>query len=190
MQPLAACGPADSIIVEEAPSSRGRRCTISCRSSSPTAFYTCASGGLGHGLPAAVGVALGRRRREGDRPARRRLEHVRDPGPVVGGAAAATRSASSSSTTAAMRRSIGFARHFGLDKPVGTRLLALDFVSLARAQGCDGVRVERSQDLPGVLRDALQSKGHTRGSGRGDDGIEATYITNAGSLSGKTCIAL
>ena len=54
-----------------------------------------------------------------------------------------------------------FAGHFGIDKPVGTRLLALDFVSLARAQGCDGVRVERSQDLPGVLRDALQSKGPT-----------------------------
>ena len=43
-------------------------------------FYTCASGGLGHGLPAAVGVALARPRREGDRAARRRLEHVRDPG--------------------------------------------------------------------------------------------------------------
>jgi len=26
----------------------------------PDGFYTCASGGLGHGLPAAVGVALAR----------------------------------------------------------------------------------------------------------------------------------
>ena len=33
-------------------------------------FYTCASGGLGHGLPAASRVALGRPGDEGHRPAR------------------------------------------------------------------------------------------------------------------------
>jgi benzoylformate decarboxylase len=54
-----------------------------------------------------------------------------------------------------------FAGHFGIEKAVGTRLPAIDFVALAQAQGCSGVRVERSLDLPGVLRDALQSAGPT-----------------------------
>jgi benzoylformate decarboxylase len=52
-----------------------------------------------------------------------------------------------------------FAGHFGLAKAVGTSLPALDFVGLAQAQGCEGVRVELAQDLPGVLRKALQSTG-------------------------------
>ncbi len=33
------------------------RCTIICPCSNEIRFHTCASGGLGHGLPAAVGVA-------------------------------------------------------------------------------------------------------------------------------------
>ena len=60
LQQIAALRPADSIIVEEAPSSRTARCTTICPSSEQNTFYTCASGGLGHGLPAAVGIALAR----------------------------------------------------------------------------------------------------------------------------------
>jgi benzoylformate decarboxylase len=59
MQQIATLRPAGSIVVEEAPSSRGAmhdRLPIV----DPDTFYTCASGGLGHGLPAAIGVALGR----------------------------------------------------------------------------------------------------------------------------------
>src|SRR5262249_33837051 len=59
MQQLAALRPADSIVVEEAPSSRGAMHDY-LPMLEPDSFYTCASGGLGHGLPAAVGVALGR----------------------------------------------------------------------------------------------------------------------------------
>jgi benzoylformate decarboxylase len=59
MQQIAALRPEDSIVVEEAPSSRG-----AMHDHLPMlhrdAFHTCASGGLGHGLPAAVGVALAR----------------------------------------------------------------------------------------------------------------------------------
>jgi benzoylformate decarboxylase len=59
LQRIAALRPKNSIIVEEAPSSRGPMhdyLPILRRDG----FYTCASGGLGHGLPAAIGVALGR----------------------------------------------------------------------------------------------------------------------------------
>ena len=48
-----------SIIVEEAPSSRGPM-HDHLPILKPDSFYTCASGGLGHGLPAAIGVALAR----------------------------------------------------------------------------------------------------------------------------------
>src|SRR6185436_7290921 len=53
LQQIASLRPAGSIIVEEAPSSRGPmhdHLPIVERDT----FYTCASGGLGHGLPAAV----------------------------------------------------------------------------------------------------------------------------------------
>src|SRR6516225_1113419 len=61
MQQVALLRPKGSIIVEEAPSSRA-----AMRDYLPIVdrdgFYTCASGGLGHGLPAAIGIALARPR--------------------------------------------------------------------------------------------------------------------------------
>ena len=59
LQQIAALRPADSIIVEEAPSSRSPMHDYLPITEQNT-FYTCASGGLGHGLPAAVGIALAR----------------------------------------------------------------------------------------------------------------------------------
>src|SRR5688572_20123850 len=57
MQTLADVRPHDSIIVEESPSSR-RTMQAYLPIERPQSFFTCASGGLGHSLPAAVGVAL------------------------------------------------------------------------------------------------------------------------------------
>src|SRR5438876_611218 len=59
LQQIAAVRPPDSIVVEEAPSSRAAM-HDHLPMLEPDSFYTCASGGLGHGLPAAVGVALAR----------------------------------------------------------------------------------------------------------------------------------
>src|SRR5271165_5035741 len=61
MQQVALLRPKGSIIIEEAPSSRAAMhdyLPILDRDG----FYTCASGGLGHGLPAAIGIALARPR--------------------------------------------------------------------------------------------------------------------------------
>ncbi len=56
----AARGP-DDVVVEEAPGSRGvMQACLPMRGSD--SFYTMASGGLGHGMPAAIGVALGRQK--------------------------------------------------------------------------------------------------------------------------------
>jgi len=59
MQTLAEIRPPHSIIVEEAPTSRSDMQTYLPINRSE-GFYTCSSGGLGHGLPAAIGVALGK----------------------------------------------------------------------------------------------------------------------------------
>src|SRR6201999_2607568 len=59
LQQIAHLRPPGSVIVEEAPSSRGPMHDFLPILERDT-FYTCASGGLGHGLPAAIGVALAR----------------------------------------------------------------------------------------------------------------------------------
>jgi benzoylformate decarboxylase len=50
-----------------------------------------------------------------------------------------------------------FSKRFGLAHPVGTDLPGIDFVQLAKAQGCEGVRVSKAAELAGVLRSALRS---------------------------------
>ena len=60
MQTLADVRPADSIIVEESPSSR-KTMQAHLPIERPQSFFTCASGGLGHSMPAAVGIALAHR---------------------------------------------------------------------------------------------------------------------------------
>src|SRR5207237_8140621 len=59
LQQTPALRPPDSIVMEEAHSTRGPMHDY-LPMLEPDSFYTCASGGLGHGLPAAVGVALAR----------------------------------------------------------------------------------------------------------------------------------
>ena len=59
LQQIGVLRPEGSIIVEEAPSSRGAMHDY-LPITTPNSFYTCASGGLGHGLPAATGMALAR----------------------------------------------------------------------------------------------------------------------------------
>jgi len=59
LQTLAEMRPSESVIVEEAPSARPVvQAYLPIRASE--GFYTMDSGGLGYGMPAAVGVALGR----------------------------------------------------------------------------------------------------------------------------------
>jgi benzoylformate decarboxylase len=158
LQAIADLRPADSILVEESPSSR-----VTMQSLLPIeraeSFYTCASGGLGHSLPAAVGVALARGRD-------RRVVGIFGDGASMYAIQALWSAAElklpmtivivNNSGYAALDQ---FAGHFGVDKPVGTRVHGIDYVALAKAQGCDGVRVERSADLPEVLRKAFAAPG-------------------------------
>lgn len=149
--------PAD-VVVAEAPtaSSAMQDYLPFCRSET---FYMMCSGGLGHGLPAAVGVALAK------------------PGSkVIGliGDGACMYSIQALWSAAQLKLPItfvilnnrryaalqDFAAVFGFapDEPVqGTHLPDIDFVALARGQGCQGVRVDRADSLRDTLVAALRS---------------------------------
>lgn len=155
LQQLAAVRSPESIIVEEAPSTRGAMhdyLPITVRDT----FYTCASGGLGHALPAAIGVALGR-------PGKKVIALLGD---------GASMYAIQSLWTAAQLKLpitfiivnnrryealVQFGRHFGMERTVGTSLADIDFRGLALSQGCRAMRVENAAALEGALRTALDA---------------------------------
>jgi benzoylformate decarboxylase len=155
LQTLADLRDPDSIIVEEAPSSRGPMQSYLPILRSET-FYTCSSGGLGHGLPAAVGVAMGK-------PGKKVIALMGD--------GSAMYSIQALWSAAQLKLPITFiivnngryealhhfSKRFGLAHPVGTDLPGIDFVQLAKAQGCEGVRVNKAAELAAVLRGALDS---------------------------------
>lgn len=159
MQRMAALRPKGSIIVEEAPSTRGPmhdHLPILDRDT----FYTCASGGLGHGLPASVGVALGR-------PGEKVICLLGDGSSMY---------AIQGLWTAAQLRLpisfiivnnggyealINFGRVFGLQQTVGTDLSGLDFVSIGQGQGVPGVRVSTGDDLDAALAQSFAADGPT-----------------------------
>jgi benzoylformate decarboxylase len=158
MQTLADLRPPDSIIVEESPSSR-KTMQAYLPIERPQSFFTCASGGLGHSLPAAVGIALAKSARQrviglfGDGSAMYSIQALWSaadldlPMTIVivnnGGYAALSE----------------FTAHFNIKQLIGTKLPGLDFVGLAKAMGCSGARVERADDLAPALHSALQSPG-------------------------------
>lgn len=158
LQALDAARSADDVVVEEAPGSRGvMQANLPMRGAD--SFYTMASGGLGHGMPAAVGVALGRQK-------------LGLPGRVIAliGDGSSLYAIQALFTAAKLRLPItfvilnnqryaalqDFAPVFGYapgDKPEGTDLEGLDFVALAKGHGLPGQRVER----PEALREALDA---------------------------------
>ena len=156
MQTLADVRPADSIIVEESPSSR-RTMQMHLAIERPNSFFTCASGGLGHSLPAAVGVALakGKARRViglfGDGSAMYSIQALWSAADLQ---LPLTIVIVNNGGYAALKE---FSSHFNIKQLVGTKLPGLDFVGLAQAMGCRGTRVERPQELETVLREALLS---------------------------------
>jgi benzoylformate decarboxylase len=159
----AARGP-DDVVVEEAPGSRGvMQACLPMRGAD--SFYTMASGGLGHGMPAAVGVALGRQK-------------LGLPGRVIAliGDGSSLYAIQALFTAAKLQLPVtfvilnnqryaalqDFAPVFGYapgDKPEGTDLEGLDFVALAQGHGLPGRRVERPEGLRDALAGALGHAG-------------------------------
>jgi benzoylformate decarboxylase len=154
LQEIATLRPSDSVIVEEAPSTRGPMhdyLPILERDG----FYTCASGGLGHGLPAAVGVALARPKAKviallGDGSSMYSIQSL------WSAAQLGLRMVFIIVNNRRYEALHQFAGHFNLPTLQGTRLPALDFCGLAQAQGIAATRVTRAQELGGVLADAFR----------------------------------
>jgi benzoylformate decarboxylase len=157
LQQIADLRPHGAVIVEEAPSSR-----VPMHDHLPMierdTFYTCASGGLGYGLPAAIGVALGR-------PKSKVIALIGDGSSMY--------SIQGLWTAAQLNLPItyviinngryealqDFGRYFGLQQTVGTELPNIDFVGLALSQGCEASRVEAPTDLDDALLHAFASTG-------------------------------
>jgi benzoylformate decarboxylase len=164
LQALDAARGADGVVVEEAPGSRGVM-QANLPMAGADSFYTMASGGLGHGMPAAVGVALGRQK-------------LGLPGRVIAliGDGSSLYAIQALFTAAKLRLPItfvilnnqryaalqDFAPVFGYapgDKPEGTDLEGLDFIALAKGHGLPGQRVERPEGLRQALEGALAHAG-------------------------------
>lgn len=156
LQVLAELRAPDSIIVEEAPSTREPMHDY-LPILRPETFYTCSSGGLGHALPAAVGIALARRDQQviallGDGSAMYSIQALWSAAqlqlPLV--------------VIIVNNRGYSalkfFSKRFGLSDPVGTELPGIDFTQLAQSMGCDALRVTRTADLHATLRQALASR--------------------------------
>jgi benzoylformate decarboxylase len=145
---IAALRPAEAVIVEEAPTARGpEHDTLPITREG--GFYTCASGGLGYSLPAAVGVAMAQTDKViailGDGSAMY----------TVQGLFSAFQEQAHVSfvilNNAAYAALTGFAGEFGMNHVPGCDLSGIDFVKLAEAQGLPA-RLVRTVD---GLDDAL-----------------------------------
>ncbi|KLE34583.1 benzoylformate decarboxylase [Aurantiacibacter luteus] len=155
---IAALRPEGAIIVEEAPTARGPM-----HDHLPIlregGFYTCASGGLGYGLPGAVGVAMAQADKViavlGDGGAMYTIQGLftawQEQLPVSfvvlnNGAYAALTS---------------FSGEFGMNHVPGCDLAGLDFVSLARGMGLEALRVDSVDDLDAALEWSFAAGGPT-----------------------------
>jgi benzoylformate decarboxylase len=155
LQQIALLRPADSIVVEEAPSSRGPMHDHLPMLHRET-FYTCASGGLGHGLPAAVGVALARPGRKiigllGDGSAMYSIQGLWSAAELDLPVAFVIVNNTS------YRALEEFGRHFNIAELPGVKLPHLDFCALAAGHGVKSMRVQRGEDLDAALREIFSA---------------------------------
>ncbi|MBL6454931.1 benzoylformate decarboxylase [Belnapia sp. T6] len=154
---LARARPADSIIVEEAPSHRP---AIQAHLPIPDwgGFYTMASGGLGYGLPAAVGVALAQ-------PGRRVVAVIGDGSMMYSIQALWTAVREALPVTVIVVDNAGygamrsFSQVLGVEHAPGIDLPGLDFPSLAAGMGCPALRVTEPGEIEPALRQAFAAPG-------------------------------
>ena len=156
LQQIAALRPAGSTIVEEAPSSRTPMHDY-LPIVEPDSFYTCASGGLGFGLPAAVGVAMGK-------PGQKVIAILGDGSSmysIQGLWSAAQRGLPIAFIVIRNGKYEAlneFGRHFRMEQLPGVDIPDLDFCGLARSQGVSALRVTRSEELDAALQTAFESR--------------------------------
>jgi benzoylformate decarboxylase len=149
--------PDDAALVEEAPSHRpAMQSFLPMRGQD--SFYTMASGGLGFGLPASVGMALGR-------PDRRTVCLIGDGSAMYSIQALWTAAQRKLPLTVVVINNAGYGamRSFSQVMQVrnvpGLDLPGIDFVRIAQGLGCDAVRVTKSSELASALKRGLAQDG-------------------------------
>jgi len=149
--------PTDAALVEEAPSHRlAMQKFLPMRGQD--SFYTMASGGLGHSLPASVGMALGR-------PGIRTVCLIGDGSAMYSIQALWTAAQRKLPLTVVVINNAGYGamRSFSQVMQVrnvpGLDLPGIDFVKIAEGMGCDAVRVGKASDLAPALTRALSYDG-------------------------------
>lgn len=160
LQALAALRDPHDIIVEEAPTARvvmHQYLPIL----EPGTFYTMASGGLGYGMPAAVGVALAQPQRRvicviGDGSS---MYSVQSLWTAARHGARVVFLVLNNGRYAALKRFAGVLGYAADERLPGIELPGIDFSALAQAQGCFGERVDRWERIEAALARALQRPG-------------------------------
>jgi benzoylformate decarboxylase len=154
---LSAAMPDNAALVEEAPSHRPAMQKLMPMRGQDS-FYTMASGGLGFGLPASVGMALGR-------PGIRTVCLVGDGSAMYSIQALWTAAQRKLPLTVVVINNAGYGamRSFSQVMQVrnvpGLDLPGIDFVQIAQGMGCDAVRVSRASDLAPALKRGLAHAG-------------------------------
>ncbi len=157
MQQIRQFRPEGSIIVEEAPTSRDPM-NDQLPINEQDGFLTTGSGGLGYGLPASVGVALAR-------PDRRIIALIGDGSAMYGVQALWSAAQLKLPMTIVIINNGCYlalkhmADMFQMKDPVGIELPGIDFVGLARALGCEALKVEGHERLDEGLKQAMTSVG-------------------------------
>jgi benzoylformate decarboxylase len=154
---LSSAMPDDAALVEEAPSHRpAMQMFMPMRGQD--SFYTMASGGLGYGLPAAVGIALGR-------PDIRTVCLIGDGSAMYSIQALWTAAQRKLPLTVVVINNAGYGamRSFSQVMQVrnvpGLDLPDIDFVRIAQGLGCDAVHVAKSSELAPALKRGLAHDG-------------------------------
>ena len=155
---IAALRPDNAVIVEEAPTARGPE-HETLPITREGGFYSCASGGLGYSLPAAIGVAMGQRDKViailGDGAAMYTIQGLFTAHQEQAGVSFVILN------NAGYAALTGFSGEFGMNHVPGCDLTGLDFVRLAQAQGLEARLVERVGDLDAALEWSFAAKGPT-----------------------------
>jgi benzoylformate decarboxylase len=157
MHALSEAMPDTAALVEEAPSHRqAMQKFLPMRGQD--SFYTMASGGLGHSLPASVGMALGR-------PGIRTVCLIGDGSAMYSIQALWSAAQRKLPLTVIVINNAGYGamRSFSQVMQVrdvpGLDLPGIDFVRIAEGMGCHAVRVTRSSELAPALERALSHAG-------------------------------
>jgi benzoylformate decarboxylase len=154
---LSAAMPDDAALVEEAPSHRPAMQRLMPMRGQDS-FYTMASGGLGYGLPASVGIALGR-------PGIRTVCLIGDGSAMYSIQALWTAAQRKLPLTVVVINNAGYGamRSFSQVMQVrnvpGLDLPGIDFVQIAQGLGCDAVRASKASELARAFKRGLAHDG-------------------------------